>query len=114
MGAKDMFIWYSQYHCRWWPVNQRGWGISSHGVDLVILEYSSITSTGVNNTSYIFYEKFYEDWDIVMINACAMFVFLKGKELTKKTKLLASVSMCTCYEADVCEVGTKQHHILMC
>ena len=41
-------VFHSQYHpsC-WWSGDLRSQGISSHGVDLVCMEYSSLSTTGV-------------------------------------------------------------------
>ena len=37
-------LFYSLYYCCWWPGNARSQGISSHGIDLVIAEYSGFST----------------------------------------------------------------------
>ena len=41
MEYKDLFIQHSQYHGCWWPGDARSQVISSHGIDLVPMDYSS-------------------------------------------------------------------------
>ena len=36
---KDLFILYIQYHGCWCPGDTRSQGISSHGIDLILMEY---------------------------------------------------------------------------
>ena len=43
MDAKDLPILRRQYHGCWWPGDIRSQVISSHGIDLVILEYSGLS-----------------------------------------------------------------------
>ena len=44
-GEKHGSIYHVQYRGCWWPVIKRNQGISRHDIDLVMLEYSSLTST---------------------------------------------------------------------
>ena len=44
----DFFIQYGQYHdCWWWPGNARSQDISSHGINLVSLEYSTFSTSRI-------------------------------------------------------------------
>ena len=45
---KDLLVLHAQYHDCWWPGDTRSQVISSNGIDLVILEYSHPSTTGVN------------------------------------------------------------------
>ena len=38
--GKDLLILHTKYHGRWWPGDVRGQGINSHGIDLVLSQYS--------------------------------------------------------------------------
>ena len=38
-----------QYHYCWWPGDTRTQGISNNGIDIVITEYSGLSTGGVNN-----------------------------------------------------------------
>ena len=40
---KNPFILHCQYHGSWWPGDTRIQGISSHAIDLILLEYSSFS-----------------------------------------------------------------------
>ena len=48
---KDLLILYIAYH-GWWPGDTRSQGISNHGVDLVLLEYSSFSTNRVKLISH--------------------------------------------------------------
>ena len=43
-----MFIQHGQYHGCWWPDDAKSQGISSHGIALVLLEYSRLASDVLN------------------------------------------------------------------
>ena len=45
-----LFILHIEYHVCWWPGDTRGQVISSRVIDLVISEYSSIRTRGVNSS----------------------------------------------------------------
>ena len=47
MKDKQLFILYSQYHGCWWPGDARNHGISSHSIDLVLLENPSLSTRWV-------------------------------------------------------------------
>ena len=53
MENKDQSILYIQYHVFWLPGDARCEGISSHGIDLVILEYSSFSPSRLNYWSRV-------------------------------------------------------------
>ena len=46
---KDLFTLLSQYHGCWCPGDVRSQGINSHGIDLVLLEWSSFSTRRVNS-----------------------------------------------------------------
>ena len=48
MEDKHLCILYSQKHGCWWPSDRRSQVISSHGMNLVLPEYSNISTKGVN------------------------------------------------------------------
>ena len=48
MEDKDPYIPHGWYHCCWWPGDARSQGISSHGIDLVLLEYSCFSTQSFN------------------------------------------------------------------
>ena len=48
---KDPFILHIQHHGCWWPGVARSQGISSHGIDVVILEYSVSVPEGLTHWS---------------------------------------------------------------
>ena len=48
LEGKDPVILLSQYHGCWWPGDERGQGINNHGIDLVILKYSSFSARSIN------------------------------------------------------------------
>ena len=47
---QGLFILHTQYHCCWCPGDTRSQGISSHGIDLAIPEYSRLSTRGVNKS----------------------------------------------------------------
>ena len=46
---KDLFVLLSQYRGCWWPGDARSQGISSHGIDLVLSEYFSLSTRMTKN-----------------------------------------------------------------
>ena len=44
---KTLFILYIQYHGYWWLGESQSQGISSHGVDHILPEYSSVSTKKV-------------------------------------------------------------------
>ena len=48
MENNNLFVPLSQYHDCWWPGDERNQGISSYGIDIVILEHSSFSTRRVN------------------------------------------------------------------
>ena len=47
MEQRGLFILYSQYQGCWWPGNTRKQGISSHNIDIIMLEFSVSTPEGL-------------------------------------------------------------------
>ena len=47
LDDKELFIPHNQYHGCWWPGNIRSQGISNHGIDKVIKQYSWLSKGGV-------------------------------------------------------------------
>ena len=48
MDENDLFALGNQNHDWWWPRNERSHAISSYGIDLVVLAYSSYSTRRVN------------------------------------------------------------------
>ena len=48
MEDKDLFVVSRQYHGCWWPGDSRSQGINSHGIVLVLPEYSSLSTRRAN------------------------------------------------------------------
>ena len=46
---EDMLVPHGQYHGCWWPGDVRCYGITVHGIDLVIMEYSGCSTQRVKN-----------------------------------------------------------------
>ena len=69
MKVKGKFNLLSQYRGCWWPDDARSQGISSHGIDLVIPEYSGISTERVN---LYFVLLLYVAWPAIV--ACIWFV----------------------------------------
>ena len=51
MEDEDLFMLHNQYHCCWWPGDARSQVINSHGIDLVLPEYSCLSIRWVNLTN---------------------------------------------------------------
>ena len=49
MKDKDMLVPHCQYHGSWWPGVAKSQGISSHSIDVILPEYSSLSTTRLND-----------------------------------------------------------------
>ena len=52
----NSLILHSQYHGCWWPGDGRSQGITSHNIDLIVLEYYGFTTRRINQKSICAYE----------------------------------------------------------
>ena len=47
-GSWDLFILHIQYHGCWWPGDANRQGISSHDIDLILLEFPNLATRMIN------------------------------------------------------------------
>ena len=70
VGDKDWFIQHIQYDGCWWPSDTRRQGISSSGIDFILLEHSGFRTTGFSPSICLI------DWPISQIPQCTCPRFL--------------------------------------
>ena len=106
---------YSQYHDCWWPGDMRSQGISSHGSDLVVFEYSTFITRRLNIEAWTKWLKICKgQFKMHFLDFCFCFVFwfqfhwslLQNVQMTIYSIVPSSVPGMTCasgYQAIPCD-----------